>query len=272
MVSSSTFNQFIFLNLITIFGLTSVVVSHDAFKLLYEPVPGYLDCSQDDPRLPEYTMKPCRGDTRNTGQTITIACVGDSITAGGWPQIMQSNLNVKYGANVYNVINFGECGSTMQRHADSPYVNRTSWPIVLKTNATIIIIMLGTNDAKTTANNGPANWEDNGKTGYDEYLMSYAWMVSQFNSMPSKPDVYVTTPVPNYINGVYGMNQTVINHIFPAKLPEIANELTKHLSLDIFDCMGGVNLTHPELIADGCHPNAAGYIFLAQCFQTALNL
>ena len=64
--------------------------------------------------------------------------------------------------------------------------------------------------------------------------------------------------MPNYKNGVYGMNQTVINEIFPALLPEIASELTAHKTLDIFDCMGGVNLTHPELIADGCHPNAAG--------------
>ena len=90
--------------------------------------------------------------------------------------------------------------------------------------------------------------------------------------MPSKPDIHVTTPVPNYKNGVYGMNQTVINEIFPAALPEIANELTTHKTLDIFNCMGGVNLTHPELIADGCHPNAAGYIFLAKCFQDALGL
>ena len=82
----------------------------------------------------------------------------------------------------------------------------------------------------------------------------------------------MTTPVPNYKNGVYGMNQTVINEIFPATLPEIANELTTHKTLDIFNCMGGVNLTHPELIADGCHPNAAGYIFLAKCFQDALGL
>ena len=132
--------------------------------------------------------------------------------------------------------------------------------------------MLGTNDAKTTANGGPANWEDNGVTGYDEYLMSYAWMVNQFNNIPSKPDIYVTTPVPNYKNGVYGMNQTVINDIFPAVLPEIASELTVHKTLDIFNCMGGKGLTHPELIADGCHPNAAGYIFLANCFQVALGL
>lgn len=98
-------------------------------------------------------------------------------------------------------------------------------------------------------------------------------MITTFQALPSKPDVYVTVPVPNYKNGVYGMNQTVINDLFPVLLPEVARQMTPlHKPLDIFNCMGGVNLTHPELIADGCHPNAAGYIFLAGCFQTALGL
>ena len=160
----------------------------------------------------------------------------------------------------------------MQRHADSPYVQRGSWPKVLNTTSDIIVIMLGTNDAKTTADGGPANWENNNVTGYDEYVMSYAYMITTFQALPGSPDVYTTIPVPNYKNGVYGMNQTVINDIFPALVPEIASEMTKHAALDIFDCMGGKGLTHPELIADGCHPNAAGYSFLAQCFQTALGL
>ena len=186
---------------------------------------------------------------------------------------MQANLNTKYGVGKYSIINYGECGSTLQRNADSPYVKRASWPKVLATAADIIIIMLGTNDSKTKANNGPANWEDDGKTGRVEYIADYGWMISQFQALAWAPDVYTTIPVPNYKNGVYGMNQTVINHIFPVIVPQIAAaDAPKHKSLDIFDCMGGVNLTHPELIADGCHPNAAGYKFLAQCFQTALGL
>ena len=56
----------------------------------------------------------------------------------------------------------------MQRHADSPYVQRPSWPVVLNATADKLVIMLGTNDAKTKENAGPANWENDGKTGYDE--------------------------------------------------------------------------------------------------------
>jgi hypothetical protein len=39
---------------------------------------------------------------------------------------------------------------------------------VLNTSSDIIVIMLGTNDAKTTATGGPANWENDGKTGEQE--------------------------------------------------------------------------------------------------------
>ncbi len=97
-----------------------------------QTVSGYTDCSNG---------VGCVIPQKSTG-TITIACVGDSITAGGWPQIMQQNLNTKYGAGVYNIINFGESGSTMQRHADSPYIMRASWSKVLNTSADVIVMML----------------------------------------------------------------------------------------------------------------------------------
>jgi hypothetical protein len=47
------------------------------------------------------------------------------------------------------------------------------------------------------------------------------------------------------------MSQDVINNLFPAVLPVMATENTPNKALDIFTCMGGKNLTHPELIADG---------------------
>ena len=203
-----------------------VVLAHNPLAVPYEAVPGYTDCSQMDARaggraaLRYNAARPCAVPAPAPGST-TISCVGDSITAGGWPQIMQANLNAKYGAGRYNVINFGECGSTMQVHADSPYVNRSSWPKVLNTSSDVIIVMLGTNDSKTRANGGAANWEDDGRTGQAEYTADYATMIKTFLALPSKPDVYTTVPVPNYKNGVYGMNQTVINTLFPILLPQI---------------------------------------------------
>jgi len=68
------------------------------------------------------------------------------------------------------------------------------------------------------------------------------------------------------------MNHTVINQIFPVIVPQIAAANTRNKALDIFDCMGGAAMSDPQWIADGCHPNAAGYKALAGCFQAALGL
>jgi hypothetical protein len=59
----------------------------------------------------------------------------------------------------------------------------------------------GTNDSKMKEKNGPANWENDGKTGELEYVMSYSWMIAQFQAMKSNPNIYVTIPVPNYKDG-----------------------------------------------------------------------
>lgn len=156
-----------FAQVTTLTLLLALASAHNPSVIPYEAIPGYTDCSQMDSRSPHYKPKPACVIPPKAPGTITISCVGDSITAGGWPQIMQTNLNAKYPGK-YNVINFGECGSTMQINADSPYVKRGSWPKVLNTSSDIIIIMLGTNDSKTKENNGPPNWENDGVTGTDE--------------------------------------------------------------------------------------------------------
>jgi acyl-CoA thioesterase-1 len=229
---------------------------------------GFSDCADKTGANESECVLP----TKTSSAEIIIACVGDSITAGGWPQIMQNNLNNKY-PNMYHVINFGESGATLQRHGDSPYVNRGSWPRVLASNADIIIIMLGTNDAKDRSNGGPPNWENDGRTGQEQYVVDYKFFVDTFKQFSSKPTIYTAIPPPLYIPRVFGMNQTVINHIFPQLIPNInkQNSLPKE-SINVFDALGGVALSHPEYIADGCHPNQAGYTVLAGAMQRGLGL
>ena len=65
-------------------------------------------------------MLQCR--QRGEAGALKIACVGDSITAGAhasnasmaYPQQLQRMLD----PTQYAVTNLGECGSTMQKHAD----------------------------------------------------------------------------------------------------------------------------------------------------------
>ena len=91
-----------------------------------------------------------------------IACVGDSITAGScssgepafYPSQLQDLLDAEYGSGAYNVTNFGESGATMQKKGDSPYWERASFPKLVAETWDIVVIMLGTNDAKDEGSGG----------------------------------------------------------------------------------------------------------------------
>ena len=114
--------------------------------------------------------------------------------------------------------------------------------------------MLGTNDAKTFNYN------------QTEYIADYISMVKSFQAMTPPPDIYIMIPPPLYKDGVYSMNQTVINDVYPTLIPNIAKQLNipdNHI-VDLFKFMGGKNLTMPDMFIDGCHPNDNGYKVLAQ--------
>lgn len=90
-----------------------------------------------------------------------IACVGDSITAGvhssgaahTYPSQLQDLLGDKYA-----VTNLGACGSTMLKHSNSPYWQRPQYKALTEAKWDVVVIMLGTNDAKDPGDGGPNNW------------------------------------------------------------------------------------------------------------------
>lgn len=95
-------------------------------------------------------------------------------------------------------------------------------------------------------------------------------MAKSFINMPSKPQLYLMIPPPLYIDGVIDIYQNVINYWFPTIIKEIAFELElkKENIINIFELMGGENLEKWELMCDGlmcdgCHPNEAGYSYIA---------
>eukprot|EP01065_Artemidia_motanka_P050257 TRINITY_DN8553_c0_g1_i1.p2 TRINITY_DN8553_c0_g1~~TRINITY_DN8553_c0_g1_i1.p2 ORF type:complete len:286 (+),score=92.71 TRINITY_DN8553_c0_g1_i1:62-919(+) len=253
-------------------------------------VPGFPDCvapegaprggPADDRELDRRNAAlKCAPRPKTAGQ-IAVACVGDSITAGvhssggvhTYPGQLQEMLDAKYPGK-YVVTNYGACGSTMQKGADSPYWERPQYPAVMKSNADIVIIMLGTNDAKDLSDHGPPNWENDNKTGQKFFVADYDTMISEFKQFKSDPDIYVAVPPPLYKPGVYGMNQTVINDVFPGLMPRInAHNKLPYKAIDVFNALGGKALSHPEWSSDGCHPNDAGYTQLAKAVLAGLHL
>merc|ERR1719272_2184299 len=205
---------------------------------------------------------------------IQIACVGDSITAGylasnqsmTYPGELQTMLDAKYGKDSYNVHNFGAGGATVQKGADSPYWKRTQFTQFVNGTYDVIIIMLGTNDAKDPGNGGAPNWPDNCTAPYPspsnctvmkDYISLIelaktkgrgAWKGKKSNADQSEhqsddahePVVVIMRPPPLWRDSDYGMNQTILNTVMPPLVPAISS-LAKlsYPPIDVYSALGG---------------------------------
>jgi len=203
---------------------------------------------------------------------VKIACVGDSITAGvcsdvthGYPAVLQTLLG-----SAYTVGNYGSSGRTMLKKGlcdptgdDCSYWDTATYTAAMASEPAIVTIMLGTNDAKNF------NWFGVQQQG-DSYVADFLDMIGKFQALPTKPQVYIMTPPPLYPPDPYDMNQTVINVLFPVLIPSIAKSAGNVSVIDVFDALGGANLTQPGITCDGCHPVDKGYVEIATTMYTAI--
>ena len=195
---------------------------------------------------------------------IIVAAVGDSITRGhplkgddlkyNYP----CQLEEKLGADKYQVFNFGAGGHTMLKDTPEPYWNSTQWTKARASNPHHVLIMLGTNDATE------AYWN----TSSAEYPVDYTEMIKIFQGLSSKPVVQTMTCTPMYNDNFAGINHTVTNVVLPKLVPQISEAAGAGVPIDVFNGMGGVNLTHHDWFwgngSYGCHPNIQGYAGLSE--------
>ena len=111
------------------------------------------DCKHDEVALDAFN-KGVIGCKHNI-----YALVGDSITFGycsedhSYPDKFKELL-----ADNSLVYNFGLCGRTMRKKGDAPYWVEDKYKEVLTCKPTVIVLMLGTNDAKIH-NHNPTEYE-----------------------------------------------------------------------------------------------------------------
>ena len=186
---------------------------------------------------------------------VVVACIGDSITQGSGAatgQSYPSQLQVMLG-DKWNVRNFGVSGRTLLKKGDHPYWNESAYQDALKSAPDVVIIMLGTNDTK------PQNWKFE-----SEFVADYTELVKSFQSLASKPRVYVCQPCPVPDSGNFGINETNVKEEIK-RLYVIVKKLK----------VGGIDMhaalaDKPQLLPDRVHPNTEGAGEMAKAAFKAL--
>ncbi len=170
------------------------------------------------------------------GEKIRVACVGDSITAGGYPALLGKELGPKY-----EVKNFGVSGTTLLKAGDYPYWKTKQYGQVSEFEPNIVVIMLGTNDTK------PQNWKV-----HEHFADDLKALVEHYAGLKSKPMVYVCRPVPVFKTN-YGINEKVMTE---GVLP-IVDAVVKELKVPVIDLHEALKDSDKDF-HDGVHPDGNG--------------
>ncbi len=196
---------------------------------------------------------------------VKIACVGDSITDGvinggrqdSYPTTMQNLL----GTNSYDIQNFGGSGATAQyieylrlnanegdRERQYRVLRKSMYEQSIAYNGDVVIIGLGANDS---AVNEPVRWLSN----YN-FIDQYIDLIREYQSLPSKPAVYITTTTARYDQAV----ATVLIQENMRYIEQVIADITGAEIIDLNTLMDYMfKSTATEYSSDRLHPTAKGY-------------
>lgn len=188
-----------------------------------------------------------------------IAALGDSITFGSGVKETRKTDTWEYKleqrfAGAYQVLNFGVSGATLQDEGDCPYwTNENSFPrAALALNPEIVILMLGTNDSK------PYNWNrERYEAQLDRRVKEIKATASVKRLILMCPPFCCPTPGAEVV--AYDIfNETIRDEIRPIVKQCAADNQVE--CVDLYALTEG----HPEMFADGVHPNSLGNFFIAK--------
>ena len=182
------------------------------------------------------------GNTPKHANLIRVACIGDSITEGsGYPADLQLMLGTDY-----EVRNFGVTGSNVLHNSGMPYMNQTAYITSRGFQPSIVIIMLGTNDARVGTFDSIGN-----------FSTDYRTLINGYQRLPSHPKIWLVTPPPVFDNEL-NINDTNLEQGVIPCIEQVANELDLP-TINVNMALGN----YPEFFGDGVHPSSEGAMLIA---------
>lgn len=208
-----------------------------------------------------YTKVPTVEKDYSGLETIKVACVGDSITFGGYWEDLKRLLDDRF-----KVMGFGENGSTVLfdglDNGDIPkaYKDQLVYESSQLYKADIVVIMLGTNDSKE------CNWSQTEKSDGKLFIDNYIELVKSYQSLETEPMVFLALP-PTAFSDIYGISNTTIEEdIIPAI--EVVAAATGAVIIDTHSA--NVECGEADYF-DGVHPSSLeGRRVLAEAVKKAV--
>jgi len=180
---------------------------------------------------------------------IHVACIGDSITElSGYPVDLQAMLG-----DSYTVGNFGVSGSTVRLNSDTPYMKQSAFQEAMAFQPSIVVIMLGTNDAHKTTYESIENFQ-----------ADYRRLISAYQELESNPQIWLVTPPPIFENEL-NLNETNLEQDVIPQIEQVANELDLP-TIDVNTAL----MSYPEYFGDGVHPSSEGAMLIASEINQAI--
>ena len=193
------------------------------------------------------------------GDTIRIACIGNSITEGDGLKIKTLDsyppqLKMLLGEN-YKVFNFGKSGRTMLKNGDAPYWNESAFTEALNSDPDIVTILLGTNDSRSV-----------NRALIDDYFYSdYQAMIDTFAQLDRNPQIWVCYPPPSFSDN-FNISDSIIVHKIRPNIDLLLDNNPEISFIDFYNIL--LNKSH--LFPDGIHPSVDGAWEMAKILADSL--
>ena len=194
-----------------------------------------------------------------SGQTIKVACVGNSVTYGmgieNPDERYPAQLQVMLG-DEYEVGNFGHSGATLLKNGYRPYWNLPEFKEALDFEADIVIIHLGLNDTD------PRAWPKY----RDEFVKDYINLIDTFKYINPDADVKISRMTPIFSGHSRFESSTRDWYWQVQDAIEVIAEISK---VDLVDLHTPLHI-RPDLFPDNLHPTGEGAKIIAETVYGAI--